>query len=390
MSLHRRVRSLSDPITLSDTHLKDTGLKPNLYYSSQLNPINSALRSIFLPLLKLELPIIKWIQHFHSPWLDLYFLHTANLGSHTFYVLCLPIFAWFGSIDLFRDIVFVLGFGIYVSGFVKDSLCLPRPKSPPVKRLTLSTYTSKEYGCPSSHTANATGACLIFLYHIYNGSLTFPDFLPTSSILLILVWYWLSLVIGRIYCGMHGLVDVSTGAIIGIFVTFMRILSTKYWDHFIIFSFSPYVPIVLFVVYYSYIIIHPVPVDDCPCFEDSLAFVGVMFGLDLAHYFVANTPLRNQNPLYPVTVGFDYNQLGLGLTILRILVGVLMVVSWKELSKPIIVMLLPLDKTQPCFALKGRTSNDIWVKLIVYAGVPIAVVVGTKVVFPLLGIDVVV
>ena len=30
-----------------------------------------------------------------------------------------------------RDLVFVLGMGIYVTGFCKDFLCLPRPRSPP-------------------------------------------------------------------------------------------------------------------------------------------------------------------------------------------------------------------------------------------------------------------
>lgn len=388
MSIQRRVRSLSDPITLSDTHLKDAGLKPNSFYASHLNPISSAVRTICLPLLNWEHPVIEWIQHFHSPLLDLYFLHTANFGSHTFYLLMLPLSAWFGSIVLFRDIVFILGCGIYFSGFVKDSLCLPRPRSPPIKRLTLSTYTAKEYGCPSSHTTNATGAALLMVYYIYDGTFVIPSFMNVHLVLLAIAWYWCSLVIGRVYCGMHGLVDVTMGAIIGVFVFLLRIYTSETWDHFIIHSNSPFVPIVAFLAYYAYIFVHPVPIDDCPCYEDSVAFVGVMFGIDMGHFIVANTSLRNINPLLPSTIGFDYNQLGLTLTILRVVIGVALVVIWKSISKPILVKFLPLNASQPCFAMKSRVSNDIWVKFFVYAGISITVCTGVKLVYSLLNIDV--
>lgn len=186
---------------------------------------------------------------------------------------------------------------------------------------------------------------------------------------------------------MHGIVDVSMGAIIGAAVVVLRLASGPLWDHFVLFSHSLFVVPTLFAVYYAYIVFHPVPVDDCPCFEDSLSFVGVMLGLDLSHYVVANTPLRNADLNFPVTIGFNYDQLGLACTLLRVVLGVSMVVTWKELSKPFIVRFLPLDTKQPCFALKGRASNDIWVKFFVYSGISLTVVVGTKIVFPLMGID---
>jgi hypothetical protein len=37
-----------------------------------------------------------------SPWLDVYFLQTAMLGTHTFFLVFLPAFFFFGYDDLGR------------------------------------------------------------------------------------------------------------------------------------------------------------------------------------------------------------------------------------------------------------------------------------------------
>ncbi|GMF02070.1 unnamed protein product [Ambrosiozyma monospora] len=142
---------------LTSTAKYDAGLRSADFYKRRLSPLRFKIRSMLRPLVEKESPFLANIQEkVRGPYLDLFFMYTANLGSHTFYVLLLPAPAWFGYLSVLRDLVLVLGLGIYFTGWVKDYLCLPRPKSPPLHRLTLSSYTAEEYGCPSSHTANAT------------------------------------------------------------------------------------------------------------------------------------------------------------------------------------------------------------------------------------------
>lgn len=52
-----------------------------------------------------------------------------------------------------RHLTLLMASCIFLSGIIKDMLCLPRPLSPPVVKLTSSHQT--EYGFPSSHTVSA-------------------------------------------------------------------------------------------------------------------------------------------------------------------------------------------------------------------------------------------
>lgn len=389
-----RIRSLSEisnkeTLTLTDTHLEDVGHRQHQYYASKLTWVAAKTRSLLLPLLKLELPLLTWIQKFHTPLLNFYFLHTANLGSHTFYVIMLPIPAWFGYQDFLRDFIFTFGMGIVLTGWIKDSLCLPRPISPPLKRLTLSHYTAREYGCPSSHTANATGVCFLLSAHLYMGTLNFGDN-GNKYLILGMIWYWLSLVIGRMYCGMHGLVDIGAGAIIGISVVLIRLAAANFWDHIVIFSngvLAVLAPFIIIAFHYTLIILHPVPVEECPCFEDSVAFIGVLLGLDLGHYLLAHSPWKNSDSLMPAVVPYDYSQLGILKTIARVILGVASVAIWKTASKKILLKIKPIEIHEECYAYKNRWSWEIAVKTIVYAGISICVV-GAKILFQVFGLGV--
>ncbi|CAG8736133.1 27529_t:CDS:2, partial [Racocetra persica] len=49
---------------------------------------------------------------------------------------------------------------------IQDLLCLPRPISPPIRRLSVGSH-HLEYGFPSTHATNAVSIALYFLTSIY-------------------------------------------------------------------------------------------------------------------------------------------------------------------------------------------------------------------------------
>ncbi len=378
---------------LSHTSSVDAGCRPSEYYRSRLSPVRFASRQLILSLVEKETePLGRWQAKVRTPLLDAYFSLTATLGSHTFYVLMLPIPVWFGYFKLARDLVFILGFGIYFSGLLKDYLCLPRPKSPPLHRITRSHYTAQEYGCPSSHSANAISVTLTLATYWYHYSYTYSTLFNTVSIIFGLI-YLVSLVLGRLYCGMHGFVDVGSGLVIGISCFLIRHLTSDIWDH-IVFQTGWFSPVLVLVFYYSLIYFHVKPIDDCPCFEDSVAFVGVLTGMELGQWALFQTSnaitIEDFDFRYNVIVPFSWTHLGPFFTLARLVIGVSTIVIWKAISKPLLTRLLspitPHRASHHCKALQSRTHVYIFVRLAVYAGIS-TLTVWMNVLFTLFGLD---
>ncbi|ODQ79793.1 hypothetical protein BABINDRAFT_161487 [Babjeviella inositovora NRRL Y-12698] len=332
--------------------LLDAGNKSQDHYKKKLSPFRYKLRAAILPLIRSEIPALTRIQFsLRHPLLDLYFAWTANLASHTFYVLLLPLPIWYGGAELTRDLVFILGFGIYITGTLKDFLCLPRPRSPPLHRITMSGYTTKEYGFPSSHSANATGVSLLLFVHFYAqiGQVSTPTSVASFTLLFI---YYASLIFGRVYCGMHGFFDIITGSFIGCTIFLARYCVKQTWDHVVVYSGSWFFPPALIAFYLGLIHLHADPVDDCPCFDDSVAFIGVLLGYELSYWaFVKYDYSRVLLPYVydtaslrgaaPVSIPFSLEKLGLFRSAARSVVGVVLVVVWKAVSKPLLFTVLP-------------------------------------------------
>ncbi|VEU23280.1 DEKNAAC104411 [Brettanomyces naardenensis] len=371
---------------LSNTSTLDSGLRKPSFYQSRMSPFRFQLRSLFLNLINKESPSLGYLQsYFRCKSLDYYFLYSANLGAHMFYVLMCPLPGWFGYTKLLRDSVAVLGLGIYLTGFVKDYLCLPRPRSPPLRRLTLSHYTAQECGCPSSHTANATSVCLLAL-HLLSNSWDDHSLLFNLSILITTSVYFLTLVLGRIYCGMHGYVDLAVGSIIGSAVFVIRMYLGDWWDEILLNDPSILVPLGLTAFYYLLVYLHPVALDPCPCFEDSVSFVGVLIGLDTIHWLLANYS-TGIDGFKPEDVPFTYE--GLPKMALRIAVGVASVSIWKSASKPVLMKVIgwkgEKERKGKSYGEKDRGDGEIIVRMIVYAGIPMMVVLG-KYLFTMAGV----
>lgn len=276
-----------------------------------------------------ETPYLAWFQNaLRTPALDSYFAITANLGTHTFFMVGLPILFWCGYPAFGKGLVHILAEGVFFSGWIKDMLSLPRPLSPPLHRITMSGHVSLEYGFPSTHSANAVS---VVVYGVL--LLRAPDctLAPTTRIVLELLAYLyaVSIIVGRLYCGMHGFADVIFGGVLGAVISviewwyapnFEAYLHASDWTG----------PLVIALVLIVLVRVHPEPADDCPCFDDSVAFSGVIIGVEAASWHTGATSFTG-----------PFTGLGWPATIARIVLGVVTIVAWREVAKPTLLKFLP-------------------------------------------------
>lgn len=234
--------------------------------------------------------------------------------------------------------VHILASGVFFTGVLKDMLCLPRPLSPPLHRITLSESVALEYGFPSTHSTNAVSVAVYVLFALNSPDSTVP---PNTKFLLetLSYAYATSIMLGRLYCGMHGFFDVFVGAFLGAILSVIQCLYGDAFDNFI-YNGSLKAPAIVVVVILFLVRIHPEPADDCPCFDDSVAFAGVMIGAEFGYWHYAQSGLAWDVPV-PATAPFELQALGWPRTIARIIVGVLMIFAWREMMKPTLLRTLP-------------------------------------------------
>ncbi|KAL9110213.1 MAG: hypothetical protein Q9227_005274 [Pyrenula ochraceoflavens] len=273
-----------------------------------------------------------------SPGLDAYFAMAANLGTHTFFMICLPILFWCGYTSLGRGMVHILAAGVFFSGFIKDMVCLPRPLSPPLQRITMSGSAALEYGFPSTHSTNAVSVA-VYALHILHKS----DFEPSWTLFAakaIFYCYACSIVLGRLYCGMHGFFDVVFGSALGALIAAVQCAYGDAFDAYLHEPGTSKAPLIVVLIILVLVRIHPEPADNCPCFDDSVAFTGVTIGINIGcwHYEKSGHAWSH---IGPATVPFDVQALGLPRTVMRILLGVIIIAAWREVAKPALLRFLP-------------------------------------------------
>ncbi|KAF5094830.1 hypothetical protein D0Z00_003373 [Geotrichum galactomycetum] len=351
--------------------IHDAGSRADHHYAAKFSPTRAFLRNqVLLPMIAAETPMLSRLQaRIRHPWLDKYFEKTSNLGTHTAYVLMLPMFFWYGNSELGRLLTFCLAFGVYFTNVLKDYFCLPRPRSPPVVRLTTKGTThSLEYGFPSTHTANSFSIYIVFVRELnlmfegnYNG---YYWALQALNLL-----YIVTLVFGRIYCGMHGLLDLLGGTAIGATVFLVRVHFAAFFDKLVLDSASPAVmwtlPLVLALLF-----VHPVPVERCPCYLDGVAFLAVIAGEWIGEWYFLQ---QHQGK----AIAYEYR--GLLHALLRFIVGSLLVLSFRAFAKFLL-------KTIFFKRAATVTSEKAKLDFFVYGGVGVVTVNLVGLVFELTGL----
>ncbi|KAF1992695.1 PAP2-domain-containing protein [Amniculicola lignicola CBS 123094] len=330
----------------------DAGTKQLDHYAQTLPRWRHLVRQQLIPIVRWETPYLALMQEtLRSPSLDSYFAFTANLGTHTFFMIMLPILFWCGYTSTGRAMVHMLAAGVFFTGVIKDLLCLPRPLSPPLARITMSGSVALEYGFPSTHSANAISVVIYVLDYLRSSPNTLHPTMGTA-IQFLFYFYAVSIIFGRLYCGMHGFFDVVIGSLMGAGIAAVQLLYGERFDMWIT-STSYLAPLAVILVFVIAVRIHPEPADDCPCFDDTLAFVGVVMGIQVGAWHYALTGYATEFPM-PSTVPFDLESIGLFKASLRIVVGVVGVFAWRAVAKPTLLKVLP-----PLFRVLEHASLNL-------------------------------
>lgn len=314
-----------------EEQLKTTSASRVLFSSARL-----WLRDLLLPYVQAETP---WIARFQGQWrtpfLDRFFMTASFIGSHVFYMLFLPMCFWFGYARFGRLVTSLLATSLYVVNIVKDFLCLPRPISPPVVKLS-SDY-KMEYGFPSAHAVNCLNmAVSSALYYVtYAESISI---MAKASAWIACISFITIICLSRVYCGMHTMTDIIGGLAFG---AVLQYCWANYYFHF-----DAWITLNDNVLLYSIamamlmVVMYPDPVDPTPSFDDAISFVWVVAGVASGTRFFSSHPFSDNN-YYPGNVPYSLQELGLVKSFMRVAIGVAIVLTWRLVAKHVCRAVLP-------------------------------------------------
>lgn len=215
----------------------------------------------------------------------------------------------------------------------------------------MSGSAALEYGFPSSHSANAVSVAFYAIYMLRQSAHDTTSYVNTG-LQALFYFYAISIILGRLYCGMHGFLDVIVGSIMGALITAIQLVYGDWMDSWV---FSGTFQDILFVTLAVCILvrIHPEPADDCPCFDDSVSFSGVVIGINIGAWHFAQSGYALPNA-YPSSVPFDLQDMGILKATIRILIGVVVIFVWRATMKPALFTILP-----PLFRLLEQARMNL-------------------------------
>jgi hypothetical protein len=181
----------------------------------------------------------------------------------------------------------------------------------------MSDSAALEYGFPSTHSTNAVSIALYSLLTLHS----VPDISLTLKVGLyaLATIYTFSIVFGRLYCGMHGFLDVIVGSVLGALLAMIEWSFRDPIDAYI-YSGGALPILVILGIILILVRIHPEPADACPCFDDGVAFAAVVGGVEFGCWHYSKTMWSWNEPVLG-TVPFSYKELGLLKTTLRLIFG---------------------------------------------------------------------
>ncbi|XP_054154486.1 sphingosine-1-phosphate phosphatase 2-like [Oppia nitens] len=304
----------------------------------------------------------------------------ASLGYEMFYASFFPI--WFWNIDsaVGRRLVLVWVIIMYFGQALKDVIKWPRPESPPV--VVLEPEYAVEYGMPSTHAM--VGSALPFCLVIF----TINRYEYPLWIGIVFAILWCLLVCGsRLYLGMHSVIDILAGLLLTALLMIIIIPLVDAIDHFHLTSlYSPLITIPLIVFLST---VYPKSDRWSPARGDTCIIMGSGAGILLGswlNYQLGIYKGPSLPPPFPILwPGYEV----IGLSLLRLSIGILCIIAARAFGKVLVFSLLcyirNLDPRDP--KNKIRVSIEIPSKVITYMAMGLTITYLSPVVFRFLNIE---
>mmetsp|Transcript_12589 Transcript_12589/g.14503 ORF Transcript_12589/g.14503 Transcript_12589/m.14503 type:complete len:408 (+) Transcript_12589:256-1479(+) len=219
-----------------------------------------------------------------------YFEFLSLFGEPPFYTFFIPFFFWIGLTKEAAVFCVMMSITIFCIDNVKDLCACPRPPCPPLRRAGKESHAA-EYGFPSCHV----GLGMMCAYHICKCcTLLWPDYAT---------WIWclgasfvIQTAVSRVYLGLHWVGDIVGGVVMfgavfalqEAFITRMILRALN----------GQTTPWFIFIVSHVLTRVSVVPWDHCPCYEDTVRFIGAgagaIFGCWMAEHHIPAIVERSQ------------------------------------------------------------------------------------------------
>lgn len=250
--------------------------------------------------------------------------------------------------------VLLMGICFYVTGFLKNLLCLPRPPSPPVTPL----QRCQDWSLPSHHAVlNTNIPWFIWLYLHQHYSLS----LPAKTVIFAGISLWsFSVMFSRMYLGVHSPADILTGGVVGCFLLASWLHCYEDVDGYL--SSSPSLLSLLGIVCIVVLLLslHPDPYPVTIVFAETVCMTSVAVGFVVGQVLLA--PPIGRGLLEEVG---QYRNLltAVGCGFFRFLGGLVALVTTKALSEKMVKNLLQAaghvaGVTTVCIKRKSEVSSE--------------------------------
>ncbi|KAJ6968228.1 lipid phosphate phosphatase delta-like [Populus alba x Populus x berolinensis] len=289
------------------------------------------------------------LQKYQHGFLDALFSGLSCVVSVPFYTAFLPLLFWSGHGKLARQMTLLMAICDYSGNCIKDVVSAPRPSCPPVKRMTATKDEEEnalEYGLPSSHTLNTICLSGYLLHYVLSytqnqdASLKFAGFAIVCLIVCLTG-------LGRIYLGMHSVIDIIAGLAIGFAILAFWLSVHEYVDSFIVSgqNVMTFWAVLSFLLLFAY----PTPELPTPSFEFHAAFTGVAFGI------VAGVQQTYHQFHHEAVPHIFTPQLTIPSFIGRVLVGLPTILIVKYCSKALAKWILPVVSNTLSIPIKSTS-----------------------------------
>ena len=251
--------------------------------------------------------------------------------------------------------VMLMAMCFYLTGVLKNLLCLPRPPVPPVAPL----QRCQDWSLPSHHAVlNVNVPWFIWFYVVLNYSASTPTLVLVFS--LVSLWSF-CVMFSRMYLGVHSPADILTGGVVGCLLLAVWLQWHDSVDLYLSGAPSGGSILGLLCVVILLLSIHPDPLPVTIIFAETVCMVGVAVGFILGHVF---TPLTLRGPaLFEQRHVYSSTLSILLCSALRYLLGLVTLVLMKNLAERVVRILLKVAAqvvgvATVCIKRKSEVSSE--------------------------------